>query len=732
MKRAHWFCSLAVLMLLGCASPRPVIVTAPVSHEPRVAQEFMAGVARVDVTPAPGVSTFAFAPEATVTEGYWTRLYCRVFVLKPATGLPLAIVPCDLAAISVALHHRVAEKVQEVVPRARILLTATHTAAGPAHYFESAALAGKAHPSVAGFEPAMLETLASRIAEGIHHANNRLRPAQLRWAFNDVSRLTRNRSLAAYLANSPNYSASHRASVPPQVPEEEHAIDPMLASLQIEEVAPASRERVGPLGWLVFYAMRPVAIRGPNPLLGGDVFGVTSRAIEAKLRPIRARNDPRCTRVASGRLQCPNLVDFDPLVGLINTNSADLVPVTSVGNTQEAIIIGNRLADRAFSNYNPAAKFNDKVLIDARYLEVDLPGACLLHGSSLCASGQLGPGIWLRGLGGGHFGEVQPLDNERDDCQAPKSVMPSLGNALLLGQQPARFPEHASFGLVRVDDTWISFVPADVTVHAGWAMRQRVEQVVQTKEKAPQRYLIASMANGFVETIASRAEYNLQFVEGASTLYGPQTAEFASERLEILARSLLGQEADKWLAKGQPPIDAIVKMPFEFGPQSEIMTRPTGPRLAHMVGRIDLDLCRVRISAERDGICFNWRDAAPGRGSLGNPDAEPWLELISAEDQRPVPSCVLKGKALECDPLLSIDDRGIAFSTRVHGRDGDGYLWSTLVQPSTQEWSYLKQAGKVRVRVRGDSSAASVESPTFSPADLPLCSDKLLRQCIGN
>jgi hypothetical protein len=724
MKTIRWFCSLAACAPLACASPHPIVVTAPVSHEPRTATEFTAGVARVDITPPPGVSTFAYAPEAAVTNGYWSRLYCRVFVLKPAIGTPVAIVPCDLTAVSAALHHRVADKVKEILPRSRIMITASHTPAGPAHYFESSALAGESHPDATGFDPAMLEMLAARIAEGIEHANNRQRPARLRWSFAEVHRLTRNKSVTAYLANSPNFSSTHPVNLGPQSSEEERAIDPMIAVLQLEETSAESHNPLGPLGWLVFAPMQPAAMRPPHHLLSADVFGVAARALEARLRPLRTQSDPRCKATSPRGVQCPNLADFDPLVGIISTNAADVVPNAFIGSAEEVMSIGNRFAERLFSANHSRANFSDKVVIDTRYLEADLPGACLLHGASLCAAGELGNGL-VRGGNGS-----EPIDNERDNCQAPKPATPSWLNSLMLGGQSARFPEHVAFGLVRIDDTWVSFVPAQVTVHAGWAIRQRVEHVVQTKEKAPQHYLVASLANAYVETIASRAEYNLQFREGAATLYGPQSAEYTAERVEILARSMLGQEADKWLANGQPPIDAIVQVPFEFGPKRERLARPSGPELVRMVGRDGLDLCRIRLASEQDAICFQWRDGSPGRVTLSNPDSEPWVELLNA-DQEVMPSCSLRGKALECDPVASIDDRGLDFQTRVLGRDGDGYLWSTLFRPSPSEWPYLKQAGKIRFRVRGDARAAAVLSPAFFITELPLCSDKLLRRCVS-
>ena len=89
-------------------------------------------------------------------------------------------------------------------------------------------------------------------------------------------------------------------------------------------------------------------------------------------------------------MQCPNLPDFDALAGIINTNEGDISPIWSIGNTEETIAVGNRLADAAWTTVLPPARLNDKILVDSRYLEADLPSACMLHGSSLCASAELG------------------------------------------------------------------------------------------------------------------------------------------------------------------------------------------------------------------------------------------------------------------------------------------------------------------------------------------------------
>src|ERR1039457_4134104 len=186
---------------------------------------------------------------------------------------------------------------------------------------------------------------------------------------------------------------------------------------------------------------------------------------------------------------------------------------------------------------------------------------------------------------------------------------------------------------------------------------------------------------------------------------------------------MIGQDADKWIAKGQPPIDTAVNVPFDFATARARLATPDGPELSKIAGRGAVDLCKLQLSLDRQSICFYWRDGSPGRVTLSNPDNDPWVELVGVESGQPLPICANKGQTLECDPIASIDDQGVDFQTRVRRRDGNGYIWSTLFRPSEFEWNYLKQAGKVRIRVRGDSKAEPVQSPQFLVDELPACPD---------
>jgi hypothetical protein len=142
------------------------------------------GTVRIDLTPGPGPSTFGHGPDALATHGYWTRLYCRAFTFAPQGQKPFAIVPCDLPAMSMLLQRRVAAKMGDALPASRLMMMATHTHAGPAHYFENEAYGSVLSTHLPGYDDAMVEFMAERIAVGLKQAlgDNALRPATLRWS----------------------------------------------------------------------------------------------------------------------------------------------------------------------------------------------------------------------------------------------------------------------------------------------------------------------------------------------------------------------------------------------------------------------------------------------------------------------------------------------------------------------------------------------------------------------
>lgn len=724
------------LALLGCTSLQNRGLASPTPDlRKREPGWLLVGAARVDVTPPPGPSMFGHGPDARVADGYWSRLQCRVFVLETHPEDRIALVPCDLHSVSAILHREVAERVRTIVPTSRLLIAATHTHAGPAHYFESAAYGGIASTRRPGFDPAMLDFLVGRIADGVAQAFASRRPAAARWVHTAVWKLTRNRSLDAFRANGLPFVAEAPAGL--ALSDEERAVDPALDVLQIEAVDAQAR-LLGPIGWLVFFAMHPTVVGPSSRLFGADVYGVSSRLLEAELR--RSWAD-RCGSPPAPVEGCEGQVD--PLVALLNTNEGDVAPIWSSGGIDEGIRVGRALAESAWATHRSDESFRVRIVLDSRYLESELAGAAFPPAqirAKLC-SAELG-------AGSGHgasdrpvaidalFGGGRDVDAGREDCQAPKSRLFGALQSLLIGSSASSFPGHAPIALIRIDDTFLSFVPAELTIQAGAALDARVLAVVRIEEGRAAHAVVVGLANAYVQYVATRREYQVQSYEGASTLYGPATAEYFAERAALLARSIMGEPIDADLAAAEPRIGQAVAFAYELGPRrARLPLASDGPAASTMrEPRRQRGICHIRAS-QVPVICFWWSDASPGQVPI---TSARWLSLVSSSTEVGVRACqagepMQSAWASVCDPGAWIDDRGLDFQTRVRGRSSDAWLWSTLLHVSLEEWAWLETAGSVRLKVGGGMGLPAVQSEAFSAASMPAgCSDEAVRFCLGD
>ncbi len=737
--------AIVAIVLLACASPRMKGASVPTADLRRRGPGLLqAGTARIDITPPPGPSTFGHGPDARVSEGYWSRLYCRVFVLQTDPADRVVLVPCDLHSVSALLHREIAERVRAIVPTSRLLITATHTHAGPAHYFESSAYSGIASSRRPGFDALMVDFLSARIAAAVSAAHSRLRPAAARWVHTEAWKLTRNRSLEAYRAN-----PSEQEIAPPpdlQLSDEERAVDPALHVLQIESVEPGGGGRLlGPMGWVVLFAMHPTVVGARNRLFGGDAFGAASRFLEAELRRTWQH---RCASNAFGA--CADLAGIDPLVALVNTNEGDVAPIRTTGTPEEAVRVGRALAERAWETHpaepdrvapaeleEPA--FRASIVVDSRYLESQLPGARFPAASgdrALCPEAELGA---ASGHGAsdhptsidGLFGGSPDVDPGRDDCQRPKKRMLGALQKLMMGPSP--FPTHAPLALLRIDDTWLALVPAEMTVQAGASLTRRLRQVVRTEDGRPAHAAVAGLANGYLQYVTTSREYEVQKYEGASTLYGPAMAEYFEERFAVLARSLMGEPVG--LLPAEPRIGEAVAFGYDPPPSRARFPRPEdAPPPPAKELRRQRGLCTIPGPAPA-AVCFWWSDGAPARVPVSE---GPWLALVRADTGAPVRSCNTQAPLPSrwqtlCDPGAVIDDRGLDFQTRVRARDGDAWVWSSVLRLSAEEWVSLTAPTGVRLRAVGSEGIPAVESDAFSREKMPeRCSDQVVRFCLGD
>lgn len=691
---------------------------------PQRPARFMAGAARADITLPPGPSTFGHGHDSRASDGYWTRLYCRAFYFEaPETKQKLAIVPCELPAMSGLLQRQVAELVNEGAPAdrqvhaSRIMLTAVHTHAGFGHYFGAAQYTSIFSSRLPGYDPELMREVAGRIAEAIKQARDGAVPAQLAWRHErDFWCFTRNRSLAAYQLNRPAFVAGNPPECASGTPDLE-AIDPSLDVLQIDSLPATTGVPSSPIGSLSFFAMHPTVLSSTNQMFGGDVAGVISRGVERELRQ-------HCPPAGA-----PPQKTCDPLHAVVNTNEGDMAPLWSRGDIEEAIQIGEKIAAFIWQRHPPREQRNATPVLDSRYFEENIRDATFEEaGQKLhtCGYGQFGLGA-ARGAQDhptsvaplAWFGSDSPADFEATSCQSPKRAL--LGPVSAVSRGKGSFPSDLPLAVARIDDSLIAFVPGELTVTAGHRLEQRIETELSAFPDAPRNTVIAGLANEYIEYVTTEEEYQLQAYEGASTLYGPNTSRYITNRMGLLARAMFDRDFAQELERSNLRLGEGKAMTFAFGPEVSRLPEPSNDARE----RKTLGTCRMpepSTSDEPPRFCMYWQDRDLGATQLRTKPGLPWIRIVADDAERSARVCAAGASG----NALAIDDRGYEFQTRIHEQLERGWVWSTLFSPRPATWQQLSQ-GASRIRVEG---SPAIESASFSARCLPpRCTMRQARLC---
>lgn len=483
-----------------------------------------AGVAVRDITPAIGLPKLGYAAWSGKADGFRTRLQARAFCLKPATGLPVAIVQADLGASSLLLQRRVAERValSTDLPVQNLAILATRTHSGPAGFLDSDfdnAFGG----SLTGFDPALYEFLATRIAEAVTEACTTRRPARIGIGQTSVWGLTRNRSLDAWLENhdvTDKHAGAERAL---------QAVNPVLTMIRID--LRADDGKYLPAGAISSFAIQGAGIpafRGPYH---ADVWATFEQEIEWAIHTRYPTPWP-IAHAAFGSAQ------------------GDTQPNWRAGRRgdDETRRIGKELATIAAHVYNALdGKMSNQLPIQGGMREIDLLKAPAAQRFPLCERAIVGAAV----VGGARGDEVFPVSSLpyfRADwprtrltggCQAEKQWLFSQWQPLLIA--PDRFPHRATIQILRIGDIALLALPWDITAEAGNRIAARTTAAFHD-QGAAMRVIVAGNANGYFGYATTPEEYRRQFYEGGHTLYGPGTSEFLARQAAQLATELATQQ----------------------------------------------------------------------------------------------------------------------------------------------------------------------------------------------
>jgi neutral ceramidase len=587
--------SVPVLLLAALANcmalnPEPMPVT---SAEPLVpSHRLRAGFGRFDITPPPGVGLAGYGPEGLVAKGYRLRLYARALVIEDVAGERVALVVADLPLIPPLLHRLVAQRLYaESLPITadRLILSATHTHAGPSHFYSERTY-NEEFSSLTGYDPGLLDFLATQITCAVAQAWDRRRDARVAWDTAVVWGHTRNRSYDAFLRNKPEWTLP--GPPPTGLDPPQRAVDPTWTLLKVNLRGEGNDTAYYPAGAFSIFAIHGTGNPWANDLLDGDIQGIVERGLERHIDSVtdrmhrRAAGPPgyasRAVHVfangaegdvsadwpANSRCPLPTFRPESMFLGGARTPPAHWVwtppPNAALArcvSVARAYInaVGDTLTARVVTLFERLKPAPSDFSVAVAFRTVSLRGPTARP--ELCERAEVGPPAMVgaedgrtRLLGQRPFGIVpvgfigfeeggSAVKENPSTCHAEKRVMFDswwgrlVKRWFLVGGHP--YPDTTQLALVRLGNLLVGAVPAEATTMAGAQIMRAIRDSIKRVDPTSRwRFAIVNLANGYLAYVPTAAEYTAQDYEGGSDLFGPGTAAFLARKFGELAAAL--------------------------------------------------------------------------------------------------------------------------------------------------------------------------------------------------
>jgi hypothetical protein len=595
-----------------------LLVAAPAS-----AATLRAGAGQADITPQTGYFLGGWTRADRLGTGVSSRLYSNALVLQRGPR-KLALVAVELFAVPAGLQEDVAAALAgRGFDKTTVLLAASHTHSGPGGFannptYNTAAPSPETIDNPESFpeflDPAPADRqlytfLVNRIVESIRRADADRAPAAAAWGSARLTGLTQNRSIEAHLANHGIVRAFGEGTAAQDPDGAVHTIDPSVDVLRVDKLRGGRRLPIG--AWSNF-ADHGTVVHAELQAYSGDHHAAAWRTFAAKVR--RAGRVPKTQTVVN---VYPNSDEGDQTAGIVNVGPA------------AAVRVGNVEAGAMFRAWKRAqGRLSRRPALGVRWTRacfcgqqtatgpVDTAGR---EGLGFLTGSEEGRGPLFDITGVALEGRTNPFV---DPVQGAKIVVPA-------GNPPVAVP----LAVYRVGNRAIAAVPGEPTKEVGANIKAAVGEALAPR--GVKGVVIAGLANEYIQYITTPAEYGQQSYEGASTLWGPNTATFIQERLVELAAAL---------ASGQPAAEPYALdtgygvdpdgPPYPAGADSAtVVAQPAGQyerleqaTLAFDGGPLghDRPLDRAFITAERRvgkrwrpyaddlGLQFLWRSDAGG------------------------------------------------------------------------------------------------------------------------
>ena len=537
-------------------------------------RDFRIGRGVYDITgPAAEVGMMGYAGLFQLTAGIHTRLRSRAFVIEsPCNGKRVVLVSADLQGIPHAVKHAVVQRLQamtwgSVYGDDNVLISGTHAHAGPGGYYYDGLYRLLRTP----FNRQSFDVIVDGIFNSIKRAHQSLSAGRIRIASGALLGATVNRSPDAYSLN-PSRLAGHDT-------------DTLMTVLRFEDM---TGHAVGTINW---FAVHGTSMGNSNHLISGDNKGYASYLFEDSMG---TRYDAETTFVAAFAQSdegdaSPNLCSKDLRRRDPNRSCQGRERGEGADDFESTRISGERQYHVARMLFDSAREFLIGG-VDYRHTYVRMDGVALPDSAGhprRTAPAAIGlalltgtpdghgvPGIPPKGIPCKPADHLFPCEHRAPwDGQGVKPWVPldklaSLWKCLQqyplsqveseefarsplqflvsLFQKPLRcrvrlegfplFPDTLPLQIVRIGGLALVAAPFELTTVAGRRLRATVDHAL--RPAGIRQVVIAGLSNAYASYVTTPEEYDAQYYEGASTLFGKWTLDALQQEFGMLADSL--------------------------------------------------------------------------------------------------------------------------------------------------------------------------------------------------
>ncbi|MCK4764659.1 MAG: neutral/alkaline non-lysosomal ceramidase N-terminal domain-containing protein [Candidatus Aminicenantes bacterium] len=571
MKKQKWryrffllFFAAVIVFTGGCGKPVPLRFSPGEFGKPNLVEgqeTLLAGAAKTGITPPPGLPTGGYSMLASFGRGVRNKLMARVIYIKPKTGSPVVLVQCDLLSSSLLVHQKVAELIKKEtdVDPGGLMIAGTHTHSAPANFFGSN-LRNNIDSNRMGLCADYFCFLCKQIAKAVLQAYKNRRPARIATGKTGIRGVAVNRGICAYLRNENIKSKIKETGKKPGIYD---AVNHDFNMIRVDCLDDDGKYK--PMGVFSTFSIH----NNTNPqyldkLYNGDVLAFVERILENKIK--------QDIKKEWGSVSWPDAI----VHAVVNCSHGDNNPdykYTGAGheNFKDLRELGSNIAGKAHTLFKSLQKdLKSDVDVQFRAKALDVFKDNRIAGVKIATKPKLGMAQAGGGQGRGRstiasqlpfFAPGWPRLVCRNGEQGVKRIL--LGPFQYCIYKKSDFPHFLLLQVIQVGDTVLLPVPWEVTYETGVRFAAYAEEMWQAAGKEePARFVPVSCANGYWGYVTTKEEYSLQYYEGASNVYGPNTGQFIKLHLGELVKYLAGEGT---------------VIPFRFEPEFKLKVRNCYP-----------------------------------------------------------------------------------------------------------------------------------------------------------